>query len=68
MAEIEFSVLARTCLRGRNADENRLEAQSAPVCQNGTRQGPLLTGDSLPKTPGANSTVYTPANPELFQY
>ena len=25
MAEIEFSVLARACLRGRNADEDRLE-------------------------------------------
>ena len=25
MAEIEFSVLPRACLRGRNADEDRLE-------------------------------------------
>ena len=25
MAEIEFSVLARACLRGRNADEDSLE-------------------------------------------
>ena len=25
MAEIEFSVLARVCLRGRNADEDSLE-------------------------------------------
>ena len=37
MAEIEFSVLARACLRGRNPDENILErAISACVSERNT--------------------------------
>ncbi len=31
MAEIEFSVLARSCLRGRNPDEDSLES-AANAC------------------------------------
>ena len=37
MAEIEFSVLARACLRGRNGDETAWKEPSAPACQSGTR-------------------------------
>ena len=37
MAEIEFSVLARACLRGRNLDEDSLEkAMDACVAERGT--------------------------------
>ena len=37
MAEIEFSVLARACLRGRNADEDSLErAVNACVSERNT--------------------------------
>ena len=51
MAEIEFSVLARACLRGRNADEDSLgNAVNACVSErNGA--APPLTGASLPRMP-----------------
>ena len=62
MAEIEFSVLARACLRGRNGDEDSLERPSAPACQSGTDRSYHWR---LPKTPDANSIASIPANPDL---
>ena len=42
MAEIEFSVLARACLRGRNPDEDRLEqAVNASVRERNTASAPI---------------------------
>ena len=68
MAEIEFSVLARACLHGATPTRTAWKEPSAPACRSGTRQGPLLTGGSLPKTPDANSTASISANPDLVQY
>ena len=68
MAEIEFSVLSRACLRGRNADQDNLERAVRACVSERNAGGPLLTGGSLPKTPDATSTAFIPANPDLVQY
>ena len=57
MAEIEFSVLARACLKGRNPDEDALHKTSAPMRQSATRGQPPSTGVSAPRTPEPNSDV-----------
>ena len=49
MAEIEFSVLARACLRGRNGDEDSPE-RAVRACVS-ERNAIGATGGSLPKTP-----------------
>ena len=63
MAEIEFSVLARACLRGRNGDEDSLSRQRLRV--GAERDRSYHSGVSLPKTPDANSIAFIPANPDL---
>ena len=73
MAEIEFSVLARACLRGRNDDEKNLgKAVNACVSERNriaaTIDWPFMTGPSPPRTQGANSTASTRANLDLTQY
>ena len=59
MAEIEFSVLARACLRGATAMKTPCKEPSPPVSPSATRQGSLLTGGLPPKTPDADSSAST---------
>ena len=67
MAEIEFSVLTRACLRDATATRRAWERLSTPVCQTATRQKPRSTGDSPPRRPDASSTVSTSAILDLTQ-
>ena len=69
MAEIEFSVLARECLRKRNADQDDLES-GVRACVSERNAAGITTNrpGSLPKTPDATSTAFIPANPDLVQY
>ena len=69
MAEIEFSVLARACLRGRNGDEDSLErAVNACVSDRNSAAQPPLAGASPPRTPDANSTASTRAIIDLTRH
>ena len=68
MAEIEFSVLARACLRGRNADEDNLERAVRTCVSERNAAGATINWRSLPKTPDATSTAFIPANPDSVQY
>ena len=56
MAEIEFSVLARACLKRRNPNEEALQKSIAFMRRSATRRPPPSTGASLPRTPRSNST------------
>ena len=51
MAEIEFSVLARACLKGRNPDEDALQRNISAYGRSATRLEPPSTGVSPPRTP-----------------
>ena len=44
LAEIEFSVLSRSCLRQRLPDANRCNGKSGPRCRSETRRGSPSTG------------------------
>ena len=68
MAEIEFSVLSRSCLRQRVPDEEALGREVQALVRDATSPDPSSTGGSLPKTPDANSIAFIPANPDLVQY
>lgn len=62
MAEIEFSVLARACLKGRNPDECALK-RNISACEaerNAMPWEPPSTGVSPPRTPEPNSAGYIP--------
>ena len=69
MAEIELSVLARACLRGRNLNADRLErAVNANVSATATPRPPPSAGALPPGTPDAKSTASTCAILDLTQY
>ena len=67
MAEIEFSVLTRACLQGRNPDETALQrAINAYEVQRPPR--PPSTGGSTPRTPEPNCIASIPSIPTLIEY
>ena len=68
MAEIEFSVLARACLKGRNPMRTPCKGTSAPASQNAMRPVPSSTGVSPPRMPEPKCAAYTPVNPTLTDY
>ena len=58
MAEIEFSVLARTCLKGRNPVKTPCKETSAPARRNATTPELQSTGGSPPSTPEPRCAAY----------
>ena len=68
MAEIEFSVLSRSCLKQRLPDEETLHRKSRLSLRNATPPKPPSTGGSRPKTPEPNSTAFTLLIPRLTEY
>ena len=58
MAEMEFSVLARACLRGRNPDQDSLERAVNACVSERTPRRPLSTGALPPGRPEPNSADY----------
>ena len=59
MAEIEFSVLARACLKGRNPEGDALHknVSAGRMKRNATLPEQRSTGASPPRTPEPNSAV-----------
>ena len=57
MAEIEFSVLARACLNGRNPSKEALQKAPTSTRRSATRRQPPSTGASPSRTPEPNSAV-----------
>ena len=70
MAEIEFSALGRSCLKGRNPDSDALQRQitAYETQRNATQRASPSTGGSAPRTPEPNSIVSTPAFSALTEY
>ena len=68
MAEIEFSVLTRACLQGRNPDADALQLHTRPTRPNATPRAPPSTGGSAPRTPETNCSGFIPAFPTLTEY
>ena len=68
MAEMEFSVLARACLRGRNPDAESLERAVNANVSDATRRPRSSTGASPPGTSDPNSTASTRAIVDLTKY
>ena len=60
MAEIEFSVLSRSCLKQRLPDEEALRREvHALVKERNGSPKPLSNGGSTPRTPEPNFTAFT---------
>ena len=59
MAEIEFSVLSRSCLKQRIPGEEALRREIQPWSRSATPPGPPSTGSSTPGTPEPSFTVFT---------
>ena len=68
LAEIEFSVLARSCLRQRLPDETRCGGKSGPRCRSATRPRSPSTGGSRPRMPEPNYTASIPLIPNMTEY
>ena len=68
MAEIEFSVLSRCCLRQRLPGEDALRRESRPWSRSATPPEPSSTGGSTRRTPGPNSTASIPSIPNMTDY
>ena len=69
MAEIEFSVLSRSCLRQRIPDQETLGAgKSKPWSGNATPPNPSSTGGSTPRMPEPNFTAFILSIPRLTDY
>ena len=68
MAEIEFSVLTRACLQGRNPDETALQrAINAYEVQRNAAKASII-GGSTPRTPEPNCIASIPSIPRLIEY
>ena len=68
MAEIEFSVLARACLRGRNSDADSLEkAVNSNVAERNSTAA-AINWRFTPGTPDANFTASTRVILDLTRY
>ena len=69
MAEIEFGVLTRACLQGRNPDETALQrASNAYEVQRNASKATISTGGSTPRTPEPNCIASIPSIPTLIEY
>ena len=68
MAEIEFSVLSRCCLKQRIPDEETLEREVNPWCGSVTPPKQSSTGASTPRTPDPNFTGSIPSIPNMTDY
>ena len=68
MAEIEFSVLSRACLKGRNLDADALQHQIRPTRPSATQRASPSTGGSALKMPDPNCIAFIPAIPRLIEY
>ena len=68
MAEIEFSVLSRSCLRQRLPDEEALGRESRPWCGSATLPKPPSTGSSTPSMPEPNFTAFILSIARLTEY
>ena len=68
MAEIEFSVLSRSCLRQRLPDAESLQRKSGPRCRSETRRGSPSTGGSRLRMPEPNYTASIPSIPNVTDY
>ena len=68
MAEIEFSVLSRCCLKQRLPTRICCGGKPAPWCGSGTLPKLPSTGGSTPRTPGTSSTASIPSIPRLTEY
>ena len=68
MAEIEFSVLSRSCLKQRVPNEPASGGRSRPWSRSEMPPEPPLTGGSTPRTPGANFTDSIPSIPNMTDY
>jgi hypothetical protein len=68
MAEIEFSVLTRYCLRGRHDDGAALDRTSMRARTGATSPSPQSAGVAAPTMPAPNSITSIPAIPELNRY
>ena len=69
MAEVEFSVLTRACLQGRNPDEpGPATGPSASMSPSVTLGKPPSTGGSPPRTPRTKLQRFYPATPTLTEY
>ncbi len=65
MAEIEFSVLSRACLKGRNPDGDALQSHIAAYETRRNASGATIDGASASTTPELNSIASTTAFPTL---
>ena len=68
MAEIEFSVLTRACLKGRNPNETALQRAITPMSPSATQRVSPSTGGSPPRMPDPNCIAYIPSIPRLIEY
>ena len=68
MAEIEFSVLSRSCLKQRVPNAPPSGGRSRPWSRSEMPPEPPLTGGSTPRTPGANFTASIPSIPNMTDY
>ena len=68
MAEIEFSVLSRSCLRQRLPDEETLGREVQAWCGNATPPRPSSTGSSTPRMPEPSFTAFILSIPSLTDY
>ena len=67
-AEIEFSVLSRACLKGRNPDADALQLRITVYEAERNAAGAPSTGASAPTTPDPNCIASIPAIPSLIEY
>ena len=68
MAEIEFSVLSRSCLKQHLLVGSRSGGKSMFWLRNTTPPKPLSTGGSTPKMPQPNFTAFTLLIPRLTDF
>ena len=69
MAEIEFSVLSRSCLKQRLPDEEALGREVQALVTGAQRRPKLVsTGGLKPETPAPNFTAFTLLIPRLTDY
>ena len=68
MAEIEFSVLSRSCLKQRVPNEPAPPAGGPGPGHGAKCPEPPSTGGSTPRTPGANFTASIPSIPNMTDY
>ena len=68
MAEIEFSILSRSCLRQRLPDEESPYREATPWNWNETKLKLASTGASASRTPELNSIDCIPSIPDLVEW